>query len=149
MMAAADISSTPRWIYRFENYGRAFAQLKEAVEAMRARELSMLEKEGTVQRFEFTWELAWKLLKDYLEYSGVTLDTVTPAAVIRAAFAANIITDGEIWMRALDARNRMSHTYDKKLFEQAATDIRDDYFSLLEALHEWMSDKVAQEVRHD
>lgn len=104
----------PRWLYRLENYGRAFSLLREAMEIMDSRPLTQLEKEGVIQRFEFTWELAWKLLKDYLEASGVALETITPAAVIRAGFAAKIIQEGDIWMQALDARNKMSHTYNFK-----------------------------------
>ncbi len=72
-----------RWVYRFDNYQRAFLLLREALEDSRA--LSPLEKEGVVQRFEYTCELAWKLLKDYLEAGGVTLAPLTPASVLRAA----------------------------------------------------------------
>ena len=102
---------TPRWVYRFDNYKRAFLLLRQAIETMQTRELTQLEKEGVIQRFEYTWELAWKVLKDYLENAGVNLPTITPASVIRAAFAAKIIDNGDIWMRALDARNTMAHTY--------------------------------------
>ena len=124
----------PRWIYRFDNFARALALLREAVETMQVRELSQLEKEGLVQRFEYTWELAWKVLKDYLESQGVVLATVTPGSVIRAAYAAKIIADGDTWMRALDARNRMSLTYSLKAFEQIIADIRQHYRAALEAL---------------
>ena len=107
----ASIQETPRFVYRFENYKRALRLLSEAIETMHEREITQLEKEGIVQRFEYTWELAWKLLKDYLEHSGITLGTITPTTVIKAAFASKIIENGDIWMRALDARNKMSHTH--------------------------------------
>ena len=70
-----------RWQYRFDNYRRAFLLLREAVERMESASLTQLEKEGLIQRFEYTWELAWKVLKDYLEQQGVVLETVTPLAV--------------------------------------------------------------------
>jgi hypothetical protein len=126
---------TPRWFYRFDNYKRAFNLLRQAIETQQQRELTQLEKEGVIQRFEYTWELAWKVLKDYLESEGQVLPTITPAAVIRAAHAAKIIDHGDIWMRGLDARNRMAHTYDIKSFEQVIAAIAGEYLSVLDALH--------------
>lgn len=137
------VADQPRWLYRFENYARAVALLREAVEILRTREMSALEKEGMVQRFEFTWELGWKLLKDFLEQSGIVLDTVTPAATIRAGFAARIIGDGEMWMRALDARNRMAHTYDRSKFDLVVVEIADLYVPVLEALYQRMAGEAA------
>lgn len=125
----------PRWVYRFDNYKRAFVLLREAIEALEQRELSQLEKEGIIQRFEYTWELAWKVLKDYLEYEGVVLDKITPASVIKAAFEAKIIKDGEQWMVALDARNKMSHQYNLKKFEEIIKEIQAHYLSLLDDLY--------------
>ena len=125
----------PRWIYRFENFSRALSLLRDAIDLMQVRELTQLEKEGVIQRFGYTWELAWKVLRDYLEQGGIVLNTVTPASVIKAAVAARIVPQGEVWMRALDARNRMSHTYSVKLFEQIIADIRAHYLWELEALH--------------
>lgn len=131
----SDFSEKPRWLYRFDNYKRAFLLLREAIETMETRELSPLEKEGIIQRFEYTWELAWKVLKDYLEHNGVLLDTITPASVIKSAYAAKIIENGDVWMKALDARNKMSHTYNLKTFEQIISDIRLHYIVILDALH--------------
>jgi nucleotidyltransferase substrate binding protein (TIGR01987 family) len=129
---------TPRWIFRFDNFKRAFALLRDAINDMQQREISQLEKEGIIQRFEYTWELAWKVLKDYLEYTGVILETITPAAVIKAAFAAKIIDHGELWMQAMDARNKMPHTYNLKIFELIIGDIQKQYLQLLEDLHNKM-----------
>lgn len=140
-------NTKPRWIYRLDNYSRAFTLLREAMEIRQERELTQLEKEGVIQRFEYTWELAWKLLKDYLDSNGVALDTITPAAVIKAAFAAKIIENGDVWMRALDARNKMSHTYNFKTFEQTIADIQKDYLAVLDSLHLTMLEK-AVEVSH-
>lgn len=106
-----------RWKQRFENYEKALRLLREALADVST--LSNLEKEGTVQRFEFTVELAWKTLKDYLESSGVVLDQNTPKSIVKEAFAAKIISDGQLWIDILDCRNRMSHTYDEAAFDQA------------------------------
>lgn len=125
----------PRWHYRFDSYSRALALLREGVALADTVGLSDLEKEGLVQRFEYTWELAWKLLKDYLEAEGVVLATITPRATIRAAFSAQLITDGDAWMTALDARNAMSHTYDPRSFERVVGDLRSTYLGLFEALY--------------
>ncbi len=128
-------NNKPRWIYRFDNYKRAFTLLREAIASMEERKLSQLEKEGVIQRFEYTWELAWKVLKDYLEHEGITLTRITPASVIRAALEARIINHGERWMNALDARNKMSHTYNLKTFETIIENIRSDYLELLDDLY--------------
>jgi len=125
----------PRWIYRFNNYKRAFILLREAIEILQERELSQLEKEGIIQRFEYTWELAWKVLKDYIEFEGIILEKITSAAVIKAAFSAKIITDGEGWMKILDSRNKMSHTYNFKDFEKTIIDIKTHHLALLDTLH--------------
>jgi nucleotidyltransferase substrate binding protein (TIGR01987 family) len=128
--------STPRWYCRFDNYRRAFNLLREAIE--QKSPLTQLEKEGVIQRFEYTMELAWKTLKDYLESEGVVFDQITPRAVIRRAFEAGIIKQGEIWQNALDARNRMSHTYNFDIFEQVIADIHTSYLAAFDDLHEFL-----------
>ena len=139
----------PRWIYRFDNYKRAFILLREAMEIMKERDLTQLEKEGVIQRFEYTWELAWKVLKDYLDSEGVVLDKITPASVIRAAFDAKIITNGEAWMTALDARNKMAHTYDFKKFEVVIAAIQTHYLKLFDDLHFFMLEALMREETRD
>ena len=141
-------SDIPRWQYRFRNYSRALSLLQEAIGQMNEAKrtggtFSNLEMEGTIQRFEYTWELAWNVLKDYLQNEGITLSELTPKIVIRAAFQANIIADGETWMQALDARNKMSHTYDFEKFEEVIEQIEKDYLPVLEYLHTYLVDKTA------
>ena len=133
----------PRWLRRFDNYKRAFALLREAIEQARTTQLTQLEKEGTIQRFEYTWELAWKVIKDYLDDAGTVLETITPASTVKAAFAAKIISDGESWMRALDTRNKMSHTYNFKKFDDALTEIDRVYLALFDDLHLFLLEKAA------
>ncbi len=126
---------TPRWMLRFESYQRAFALLRAGVESMEAHALNPLEQEGLVRRFNCTWELSWKVLRDYLEHSGVVLSTITPSAVIKAAFAANLISNGEIWMEALDTRNRMSYTYRRDVFDQVIQAISTRYIPIFDDLY--------------
>ena len=137
-MVIADI----RWRQRFENFRRAFDLLGEPIRRGVAS-LSALEQEGTVQRFEVTLELAWKTLKDYLEAEGLTVEPVTPRAVIKAAVAARILQDGKIWLDMLDHRNLLSHTYDEATFTDAVHTIQERYFPVFAALVAWFEQKIA------
>jgi len=132
-----------RWKQRFENLERAFLLLKEAFEKDPAQ-MSDLEKEGVVQRFEYTFELAWKTLKDYLDYSGVIFDQITPRSVIKQAFAARIIADGRMWMEMLEQRNLMSHTYDKEIFDAVFTNISQRYLVALQEVFIWLKEKARE-----
>ena len=136
------MSEDIRWKQRFQNFDRAFVLLREAFADQ--RELSMLEKEGVIQRFEYTYELAWKTLKDYHEASGVIITPVTPRQVIKEAFAAKIITDGQVWINMLDNRNLLSHTYDFSVFEQAVKAIAEHYLSAMELLHKFFLEKSGE-----
>ena len=130
-----------RWQQRFENFERAFLLLRSAFEAKPSKDFSDLEKEGIIQRFEYTFELAWKTLKDYLEYSGIKLEQVTLRYVIKQAFSAKIIKDGQAWIDMLEQRNLLSHTYDQAIFEKAVKTIAVDYIPLIEQLFSLLKEK--------
>ncbi len=132
---------TPRWKYRFKNYSRAFTLLREAIDILHEAQLNQLEKEGIIQRFEYTMELAWKVMKDYLENDGVVFTQTTPGAVIRKAFETGLIGKGETWMDALDARNKISHTYDFERFEQVISQIQQNYLGAMEELYLFLMEK--------
>ena len=119
-----NIDKDIRWKQRFQNFKRAYNQLKASVEQV--NELSDLEKEGMVQRFEYTFELAWKTIKDYLEAQEV--DAKFPRQAIKQAFLYEIIEDGETWMDMLEQRNLMAHTYEESIFKKAVEKITNDYF---------------------
>jgi nucleotidyltransferase substrate binding protein (TIGR01987 family) len=119
-----------RWRQRFDNFDRALALLREAL-ARGPSALNQLEKEGVVQRFEYTLKLAWKTIKDYLEESGLVLTAVTPRQVIKDAFAARILADGQTWIDMINHRNLLSHTYDPVNFEQAVDVIHRRYLAAL------------------
>jgi len=135
----------PRWLYRFDNLTRALILLREAVQLQAEQELSDLEQEGLVQRFEYCWELAWKTMKDYLEHHGVVLVAVTPRHVIKEAIAMRLITQGESWMNALDAHNKLSHIYSQNVFSDVTKDIEATYLGLFEALYETLLDAINQD----
>ncbi|MEO5374921.1 MAG: nucleotidyltransferase substrate binding protein [Alphaproteobacteria bacterium] len=125
----------PRWQYRFDNFKRAVLLLREAMETAAERPLTQLEKEGIIQRFEYTMELSWKTMKDYLESQGVVFEQITPRAVIRGAVSAKLVSEGQVWMDAIDARNRMSHTYNFAEFEKVIAAIGKDYLRVIEDLY--------------
>lgn len=114
--------------------------LREAVERNKAEELDQLAKEGMIQRFELCVELAWKTMKDYLESQNVVFSQITPRAVLKESVAGRLISDGESWMSALDARSKMSHTYDFKKFEVVIEDIQTRYFDCIGEFHEKLSE---------
>ena len=100
--------------------------------------LSPLEKEGVIQRFEYTFELAWKTIKDFLEAGGLTIAPLTPRQVLKEAFAAKVIGDGQAWIDMLDHRNLLSHTYDFSVFEKAVDAIAKRYLPAMEELHAYL-----------
>lgn len=145
-MLEFDIASpgTPRWIQRFQNFDRALLLLRTAIELLDERgdtldsDLRAVVREGAIQRFEYCFELAWKTLKDYLQWRKVTLPKQGGGDVLKAAFATGYITDGEIWLEALDARNEMSHVYQQESFERVLKDVRTRYLARIEDLHEML-----------
>jgi nucleotidyltransferase substrate binding protein (TIGR01987 family) len=118
-----------RWRQRLENLLKAYALLEEAVEAPG---LSRLEMEGLIQRFEYTFELSWKTLKDYLEAQGIP--TAFPREVIKQAFKTGLLVDGETWLEMLEVRNQLSHTYDETTFNDSVTAVRGKYFPAITQL---------------
>ncbi|NDY95238.1 nucleotidyltransferase substrate binding protein [Wenzhouxiangella limi] len=126
-----------RWIQRLDNYQRALTHLQSAVELMAERELSQLEKQGVIQAFEFCWELAWKLLKDYLQWQGIA-DLAGARDATREAFRQGLIADGQVWMAMLQDRNRTAHTYNEATMLELLGAIRGAYASELTALADHM-----------
>jgi|SRR6056297_2549873 len=126
-----------RWKERFVNFQRAFLLLSESVE--RFETLDDLSKEGLVQRFEYTFELAWKTLKDYLEAEGVM--TKFPRETIKEAFRGNLINNGEAWMEMLEKRNLLAHTYDERNFKEALQRINGKYYPEINALYQRLKDE--------
>jgi nucleotidyltransferase substrate binding protein (TIGR01987 family) len=122
-----------RWLQRFSNYEKALNQLRNAVQLAKKRELSELEQQGMIQAFEYTHELAWKTLKDFLEDKGYK-DIYGSKDTIRLAFKTGLIQNGEIWMDMIVNRNQTSHTYNEETSEKIVNNIKKKYFMEFQAL---------------
>ncbi len=126
-------SQEPRWIQRANSFERAFRRLKAAVKLAEERELSDLEAQGLIHGFEYTYELAWKTLKNFLEAQGI-LNLYGSRDTTRAAFRNGLIENGDVWMDMVDKRNLTSHTYDEETAGQVVTAICATYFAEFERL---------------
>ena len=122
-----------RWKQRFNNYLSALRTLTDAVELAGHRELSNLEKQGLIQGFEFTHELAWNVLKDYLEEQGF-VGIVGSKDATRLAFNNGLLDDGQSWMEMIRARNLTSHTYNTKIAEGIVQDILGRFYPAFAAM---------------
>lgn len=119
-----------RWQQRFTNLENAFQFLKEGLQKP---SLDPYQEAGIIQSFEFTFELSWKTLKDFLESMGT--QATFPRDVLKEAFQAGIIQDGHLWLDMLEKRNLLSHTYQRKQATEAVGRIRNHYFPCLEQLY--------------
>ena len=132
-----------RWKQRFQNFDKAFVLLRSAMEENEIEDLSMLEREGVIQRFEFTYELAWKTLKDYLEYNCILdMNEITARSVFKAAFSANIIKNEQAFISMMLSRNLLSHCYDVAKFNEVIGLIKSSYLQELSALHLFFLERV-------
>jgi nucleotidyltransferase substrate binding protein (TIGR01987 family) len=122
-----------RWIQRFNHFAKAFSQLQEAVELARQRPLSKLEEQGLIQAFEFTHELAWNTMKDFLDERGVQ-NLYGSKDTTREAFRTGLIENGEAWMDMIQSRNLTSHTYDEATATKIAAAIRGTYYAEFDTL---------------
>lgn len=114
-----------RWEQRLESYHKALSRLAEIVNASKLRALNDFERDGLVQRFEFTHELSWKLMKAYAEYQGY--DGIGGSRdATRKAFEMNLIPDGQIWMDMINSRNEISHNYNGDI----ASDVVDNILNV-------------------
>lgn len=127
--------SDVRWRQRLQSYSRATSLLEDAL-SRGPDVLNTLEKEGAVQRLGFTLELGWNLLEDYLQASGVELPSVAPKSVVKAAFAARLIADGQTWIDMLQWRKVLSHRYDEALLESGMAKIYREFVPVFVALRE-------------
>ena len=132
-----------RWKQRFQNYDKAFTLLKSTFETRTLSDLSDLEQEGVIQRFKHSYELAWKTMKDYLEENGVVIDPLTPRNVIKEAFAAKIMPDGQVWINMSLHRNLLSQTYDTTKCKEVLEALVAHYLHAFEQLHTWFLERLA------
>lgn len=122
-----------RWEQRFSNYRKAFAKIEEVISHKNLDDLSELEKEGLIQRFEYTYELAWKTLQDLLKYKGYQ-DIFGPTPVLEQALRDGYISDATNWKKLKKSRELTSHTYDSNTAEEIVDDIYECYYELFKLL---------------
>lgn len=120
------MSKDIRWIQRLDNFNSAFQQLLNAFELGKTKTLSDLEKQGYIQAFEFTHELAWNVIKDYFEYQGQSQITGSRDAA-REAFNKGLIENGNAWMEMIKSRNLSSHTYNETVSKEITEKINTLY----------------------
>ena len=142
-MSKADI----RWIQRFDNFMRAFARLADAAAQAKQRKLSELEEQGLIQAFEFTHELAWNTLKDFLEARGTVVKIYGSRDATREAFAAELIVNGEAWMKMIEHRNETSHTYNEKIAAAIVEAILTRYVTEFEGFQRRFLELESKEVK--
>lgn len=120
-----------RWKQRFQNFEKAFLFLQKAT---KISNLDELQQAGLIQSFEFTFELAWKTLKDYLESMGLPLKY--PREVLKQAFTSELIKNGTLWLEMLEKRNELTHTYDEVQTKKAVETIVQHYFAAIQQVYE-------------
>ena len=121
-----------RWVQRFSNYKKALSKLAEVTDKS-LTDLSELEKEGMIQRFEYTFELAWKTLQDLLVYKGYQ-DIAGPNPVLEQSLKDGYILDERGWRNMKKSRELTSHTYNSSTADDIAEDILAHYYDLLKQL---------------
>ena len=126
-----------RWKQRFENFDKSYKLLNKYSDKPITTEL---ERAGIIQFFEMTFELAWKVLKDYLESEGYTVKS--PRETVKQAFQIGLIDNGHVWIDALSNRNLTTHTYDEELANKMTNEILSAYIPELEKMY----DKLSKEL---
>lgn len=131
-----------RWQQRFDNFSKAYTLLRSALEDKEIKDFDNLQKEGLIQRFEYTFELLWKSMKDFLQNEGVDIEIISPKNVIKAAASSNLLdkmdVNGEILLDMLQKRNLMSHTYDISKFNATLLKLKSEYLSEIDKVHEYL-----------
>lgn len=131
--------SDVRWKQRFDNLQRAYQRLRWALEIHQQDPGNELIRMAVIKAYEFTFELSWKTLKDFLIYNGV--DAKLPREVLKQAFATGLLNNGQLWIDMLEERNLMAHTYDDTRAHKAVDQIQERYLSGLQQLHDLLATK--------
>ena len=128
----------PRWEQKLNNYRKALSRLAEVVNVMDSRQLNDFEADGLIQRFEFTFELAWKVMKSYAEYQGVDKEIMGSRDAIRWAFENKLIEDSDVWIEMIKRRNDTSHNYDEDTAADVVLRVKDSYLQAFVGFYDKM-----------
>jgi nucleotidyltransferase substrate binding protein (TIGR01987 family) len=130
-------SKDVRWKQRFQNFEKAFLFFQTTIDK---ETYTPIEVGGLVQAFEFTFELGWKTIKDFLYEQGLT--TNFPREAIKEGFQTQIIEDGHTWLHMLEKRNELSHTYNEAVAKQAISTIKYQYYPAIEQVYHFLKNKI-------
>ena len=120
------------------NYSKALSRLEESLARDESDDIVI---DAVIQRFEFTYELSWKLLKDYLSFHGIA-DVRSPREAFKEAFAVNLLREGDVWIDMLEDRNRTSHTYDEDEARAIYNKIKNRYYNILKNLRVTLGEEL-------
>lgn len=145
-----------RWEQRFSNYVKALNKLTQSIEYIKTNYTNKKElvhdknfvldemlREGLIQRFEYTHELAWNVMKDYAIYQG-NANIGGSRDASREAFQLQLIADGHVWMDMISSRNKTSHTYNEETAEEIFSKILEDYYPAFVAFKNKMEEKRSE-----
>jgi len=133
-----------RWMQRYSNYHKAVSRILDVTESwQKPEDLSELEQEGLVQRFEYTFELGWKTMQDLLKYKGYEF-ILGPNGTLRKAFEDGLITDHDAWRRMAAARVTTSHTYNEGEVTEIVRKIYEAFAPMLKDLDMRLSEEQAR-----
>ena len=124
-----NITNNIRWHQRLSSFQKALDKLQQAATLSNKRKLSDIETQGLIKAFEFTYELAWNVMRDFFYYQGTAQITGSRDA-IRESFQKGLVDDGDTWMEMIKSRNQTSHTYNEEIAIEIAKKIVDQYLSL-------------------
>lgn len=127
-----------RWKQRFDNYRRALSQLQKFIDK---GTLNELELQGLIQAFEYTYELAWNVMKDFLAEKGYQ-NIYGSRDAITQSFKLDLVSDGEGWMNMFKDRNQTSHTYNEEVATEISNNILNVYFSLFKTFENKMQQQL-------
>ena len=130
-------STDIRWIQRLSQYNKALKTLSEAYALNEERTLSKLEKQGLIQAFEYTHDLAWKVMRDFFIYQG-NAEIRGSRDATREAFSNDLIVDGDNWMDMIKKRNLTSYTYNEEIAEEIYTSVIQVFYPLFLAFQKQM-----------
>ena len=129
----------PKWIERFGIYKNAIGRLAEVIELSKQRFLNQFENDSLIKRFEFCYEMAWKLMMSYEKECGIS-EMHGSKDVIRQAYSIGLIENGEAWLEMIDARNNTSHLYDEEMATDVIDEIINTFYPLFRELQNKMND---------
>ena len=129
-----------RWIQRFDNFSKSEISLTEMIDLYRSDKTNKAYKLAVIQTFEMTVELAWKVLKDYLNF--LQYKVVSPREAVKQAFASELIDNGEIWIAMIEDRNLTSHAYDETKADEIVAKIDEIYYQELQNFYNDFKGKI-------